>query len=172
MPDSPSQLMRISLVVAAARNHVIGFQGEIPWRLPDDQRFFRRVTIGHTIVMGRKTFDSIGKPLPGRTNLVLSRSPRSAVDGVRYFGDLKAAESWARDQGTEEFFVIGGEALYRDAITHADRIFLTRVDAEPKGDVFFPAIDETQWRCIERDERKADERHDYDFAIETWERRQ
>lgn len=162
--------MRISLVVAAAHNNVIGNRGEIPWRLPDDQRFFRRITMGHVIVMGRKTFDSIGKPLPGRTNLVLSRSDRAPIEGVFAFSDLAEAENWARDRATEELFVIGGEAVYREALPRADRIFLTRVHAEPEGDVFFPEIDAARWRCTRREEHPSDERHAFDFAFETWER--
>jgi dihydrofolate reductase len=170
-PAPEATRMRISLVVAAARNGVIGHQGEIPWRLPDDQRFFRRLTTGHAIVMGRKTFDSIGKPLPSRTNLVLSRSDLSKVEGIHGFASLHDAETWARNQGETELFVIGGEALYRDAMERADLIYLTRVEAEPEGDAFFPEIDQHEWKCIERDARSADDRHGCDFIFETWARR-
>ena len=163
--------MRISLVVAAARNRVIGFRGEIPWRLPDDQRFFRRVTMGHAILMGRKTFDSIGKPLPGRRNLVLSRNAAASTPGVRHFRDLETAVDWARQAAEAELFVIGGEALYRDGMEHADRIFRTHVEAEPQGDVFFPEIDPRIWHCVRREPHAADERHAHEFSIETWERR-
>lgn len=163
--------MRLSLVVAAARNGVIGFRGEIPWRLPDDQRFFRSVTMGHAIVMGRKTFDSIGKPLPGRRNLVLSRTQRESVDAVHLFEDLDAAIDWSQRRDERELFVIGGEAVYREAMPRADRIFRTRVDAKPEGDVFFPDIDPAVWRCVRREPHEADERHAFAFAIETWERR-
>jgi len=127
--------------------------------------------MGHAIVMGRKTFDSIGKPLPGRTNIVLSRGARPAIEGVHAFADFGDAEAWARDGGTKEIFVIGGEALYRDSMPRADRIFLTRVDAEPEGDVFFPEIDETRWRCVRRQSHDADDRHAFEFSFETWERR-
>lgn len=127
--------------------------------------------MGHAIVMGRKTFDSIGKPLRGRTNLVLSRSAQPTIEGVYRFPDLAAAEAWARDRDAKEFFIIGGEALYRDGLPRADRIFLTRVDAAPEGDVFFPEIDETHWRCVRREAHNADDRHAFDFTFETWERR-
>ena len=163
--------MRISLVVAAARNQVIGRGDEIPWRLPDDQRFFRRVTMGHVIIMGRKTFNTIGKPLPGRTNLVLSRRESMTVEGGHVFAGLESAEAWARDRSTKEFFVIGGEALYRESLPRAHRLFLTRVDAEPSGDVFFPEIDEALWHCVRRESHSIDERHAHAFTIETWERR-
>ena len=163
--------MRISLVVAAARNGVIGQRGEIPWRLPDDQRFFRRLTTGHVILMGRKTFDSIGRPLPKRTNLVLSRSDLSAIEGIEAFRSFEDAEQWARERKTPEFFVIGGEALYRDALSKADRIYLTRVDSEPEGDAFFPEIDETQWELAFEKAHPVDEEHALAFRFETWTRR-
>jgi len=163
--------MRISLVVAVARNLVIGHQGQIPWRLPDDQRFFRRLTTGHPVVMGRKTFESIGKPLPDRTNLVVSQRDFSQSPGIRGFAKLSEAQAWVREQGFEELFVIGGEALYREAMGRADRIYLTRVEAEPEGDAFFPELDETLWRCVEQEAHGADERHSHDFSFEVWERR-
>lgn len=171
--------MRVSLVVAAARNGVIGCEGEIPWRLPDDQRFFRALTTGHCIVMGRKTFESIGRALPNRTNVVLSRGDASAIrgetQGVQTASGLAEAEAWARGEGFPELFVIGGEALYRDALVHADRIYLTRVDAEPEGDVFFPVIEAAElealgFRCTGRDPHSSDARHAHSFTIETWQR--
>lgn len=163
--------MRVSLVVAAARNGVIGLAGEIPWRLPDDQKFFRRLTTGHAIVLGRKTFDSIGKALPGRKNLVLSRRPHEPVPGVDFFFDLDSAIDWAREDGQSECFIAGGEAIYREALGTADAIYLTRVDAEPEGDTFFPEIDERLWECVEREPHAIDERHAHAFVIETWRRR-
>ena len=163
--------MRISLVVAVARNLVIGHQGQIPWRLPDDQRFFRRLTTGHPVVMGRKTFESIGKPLADRSNLVVSRRDFSKSPGIRSFAKLTQAEAWARGQGFEELFVIGGEALYREAMERADRIYLTRVEAEPEGDAFFPEMQETDWHCVKQEAHPADERHSHDFSFEVWERR-
>jgi dihydrofolate reductase len=163
--------MRISLVVAVARNRVIGHQGQIPWRLPDDQLFFRRLTSGHPVVMGRKTFESIGKPLPNRSNLVVSRRDFSQIPGIRGFAKLMQAEAWVREQGFEDLFVIGGEALYREAMQRAERIYLTRVEAEPEGDAFFPELDERVWRCVEQQAQRADERHSHDFSFEVWERR-
>lgn len=163
--------MRVSLVVAAARNGVIGLSGEIPWRLPDDQRFFRKLTTGHCIVIGRKTFDSIGRALPGRKNLVLSRSPHEPVKDVEFFRDLSSAVDWARQEGLEECFIAGGEAIYREGLVIADRILLTRVDAEPEGDTHFPELDQRVWQCIDREPHEVDERHAHAFVIETWERR-
>lgn len=163
--------MRVSLVVAAARNGVIGHAGGIPWKLPDDQRFFRNLTKGHCIVIGRKTFDEIGKALPDRKNLVVSRSPRKSEGGVEFFTTLSGAIGWARDHGFSECFVAGGEGIYREALETADCVYLTRVEAEPEGDTFFPAIDEDVWVCTERRPHPIDERHAYAFAFERWERR-
>ena len=163
--------MRVSLVVAAARNDVIGHERAIPWRLPDDQKFFRRVTMGHVLVYGRKTFDEIGKALPGRRNFVLTRSPHDPVDDVDFFPDLAAALAAARETGETECFVAGGEAIYREAMTLADRLYVTRVDAEPEGDTHFPEIDESQWKRVAADPHEPDERHAHAFVFETWERR-
>jgi dihydrofolate reductase len=162
--------VRVSIVVAAARNDVIGDRGRIPWRLPDDQRFFKELTTGHAVVMGRKTYESIGRPLPRRENLVLSRRPVSPAPGLQAFRDLESALLWARSQDFSECFVAGGEAVYGEALAIADRIYLTRVEAEPEGDVRFPQIDESIWRCIRREPHPADERHAHAFTIETWER--
>lgn len=164
--------MRISLVVAAARNGVIGHRGGIPWRLPDDQRFFRRLTSGHCIVIGRKTFDEIGRALPDRKNLVVSRTPRASEGGVEFFTDLPSAIEWARTHGHRECFIAGGEGLYREGLAFADCVYLTRVEAEPEGDTWFPELDPAIWTCVARDERAADERHPHAFAFERWERRE
>ena len=166
--------MRISLVVAAARNGTIGLRGEIPWRLPDDQRFFRRLTLGHPIVMGRKTWESIGKPLPKRIHLVLSKQPAATLgvpDGVHVFSELTDSVDWARDAGHDELFVIGGEAVYRAAMPMADLIYRTLVDAEPEGDAFFPEIDRGDFRCVQRQIHAPDADHAYSFRFETWARR-
>ena len=162
--------MRVSLVVAAARNGVIGSHGKIPWRLPDDQRFFKDVTSGHCVVMGRKTFDSLPKPLPNRENFVLTRRGHDAVPGVEFFVDLAAAIDRARERGFDECFIAGGEAIYREGMDVADRIYRTRIDAEPEGDTRFPEIDEKKWKCVERKPHSIDERHAHTFTFETWDR--
>ena len=162
--------MRISLIVAVARNGVIGNDGEIPWRLPDDQKFFRQTTMGQALVYGRKTFDSIGKALPGRANLVLTRRPHDPVAGIEFVSDLDTAIERARAEGHDECFVAGGEAIYREALATADRVYRTVVDAEPAGDTFFLELDESQWTLTERVAHAVDERHAHAFAIETWDR--
>lgn len=163
--------MRVSMVVAAARNDVIGHRRAIPWKLPDDQRFFRRVTLGHVIVIGRKTFEEIGGPLPGRTNYVLTRRPHAPVEGITFFPDLTSAIEAARAAGFEECLIAGGEALYREGMELADRLYVTRVDATPEGDTFFPAIDPTVWVRVAAEPHEVYARHAHAFVIETWERR-
>ncbi|HEX8103985.1 MAG TPA: dihydrofolate reductase [Solirubrobacteraceae bacterium] len=139
--------MPVSLVVAHSRNNCIGRGGELPWRLPSDLRRFREITMGGTVVMGRRTFESIPpafRPLPGRRNLVLSRDPGYVVEGAEVFSDLDAAlAACGRD-----CFVIGGAAVFAEALPIADRIYATLVDSEVEGDTFMPALREDEWRCV------------------------
>lgn len=140
--------MRIALVAAVARNRVIGRAGELAWRISDDLRHFRRVTLAKPVVMGRKTFASIGRPLPGRINIIISRdcaAPAGALVARSMPEALKLAESAAIDLGADEICVIGGGEVYREALPLAGRIYLTEVDAEPEGDAHFPALDEAEW---------------------------
>lgn len=162
--------MRVSMIVAVARNGVIGNEGEIPWRLPEDQKFFRRTTMGHVLIYGRKTFDSIGRALPGRPNFVLTRSEHAPVEGVDFFADLASAIEAARASGESECFIAGGEAIYREGLAIADRVYRTVVDAEPAGDTRFPELDEARWTCVERTPHAVDDRHAHAFVIETWDR--
>lgn len=162
--------MRVSLIVAAARNGVIGRGGKIPWRLPDDQRFFKKLTIGHCVVMGRKTFDSLPRPLVDRKTLVLSRQAHEPGRDVEFSTDLTSALEQARAEGFTECFIAGGEAVYREGMSAADRIYLTRIEATPEGDTHFPEIDEADWKCIAREAHPIDERHAHAFTFETWDR--
>lgn len=141
---------QIALIVAMARNRVIGANNQIPWHLPDDLKLFKRITMGHHIVMGRKTWESIGRLLPGRTTVIVTRQSGYAVPGAIVAHSLQdAINAAARD---DEIFVIGGAELFREALPIADRIHLTLVDAEPQGDTFMPEIDYTEWREVERTE--------------------
>lgn len=162
--------MRVSLIVAVAKNGVIGADGEIPWRLPEDQKFFRRTTMGHALVFGRKTFESIGKALPGRMNLVLTRSPHAAVDGVEFLSGLDAAVARAREAGHVECFIAGGEAIYHEGLGMADRVYRTLVEAAPAGDTRFPELEAHAWSCVTETPFPIDERHAHAFVIETWDR--
>ncbi|MGH0035605.1 MAG: dihydrofolate reductase [Myxococcota bacterium] len=160
--------MRITLVAALDRRRVIGRGPDIPWRLPDDQRAFKRLTTGHCLVMGRATFESIGRPLPDRTSIVLTRRPDWRAEGALVAADLEAALSLARDRGETECFVVGGAAVYAAALPLADRMVLTRVDAEVEGDVHFPVVDFGDWRLVSEDVHPADARHAFPFAIQDW----
>jgi dihydrofolate reductase len=158
--------MRLTLVVACAENRVIGRDGDLPWRLPDDLKRFRRLTTGHAILMGRRTWESIGRPLPGRRNVVVSTRGPVAAEGVETFASLDAALDAVSDD--PQPFVIGGEALYAAALARAACIELTRVHATPEGDAFFPEVDWRDWRCIDAVVHEADARHAHAFAFETW----
>ncbi|MGK7295677.1 MAG: dihydrofolate reductase [Candidatus Wenzhouxiangella sp. M2_3B_020] len=137
-----SKTPEIVLVAAMGRNRVIGVDGRMPWHLPADLKHFKSVTMGHPIVMGRRTFESIGRPLPGRRNVVLSRSLDSAPDGVEVQASLDAALGGIDD---EAVMIIGGGAVYDEVLPRADRMELTLVDAAPEGDTFFPAYDRHEW---------------------------
>lgn len=148
----------IVLVAALGRNRVIGADGGMPWHLPADLKHFKAVTLGHPIIMGRRTFESIGRPLPGRRNIVLSTSMDESGDGVDVFGSLDQALSAIDD---ETVMVIGGGMLYAQALPRADRLELTFVDAEPDGDTHFPPIDRHEWRLTAMQRRGADDDNEY-----------
>ena len=160
----PSAVPRIALIAAVARNGVIGLHGRLPWRLPDDLKRFRALTNGHAIVMGRKTWDSIGKPLPERQNIVVSRHLDFAAPGAVVAHSLPEAIGLATLPSP--VFVIGGEAIYRDALPLADLLFLTEIDREFDGDARFPDFDHAQWRATARESRRldGDAGFAYDFA--------
>lgn len=157
--------MRISLIAAVAEDGTIGRDGRLPWHLPDDLRRFRALTTGHHVIMGRRTFESIGRPLPQRTNLVLSRDPALRADGIQVFSSLETALAFARVAGESEAFVIGGAAIYALALPLADRIYLTRVAARVGGDAVFPPIDEADWSERSREPHAADDRHAHSFEL-------
>lgn len=142
---------RLSLIAAVARNGVIGAANQIPWRLSTDMKRFKSITMGKPLIMGRKTYDSIGKPLPGRRNIVVSRDPGFSADGVdvaaSFVKALAAAKEAAGGDGSTEIMVIGGGEIYRSAIDLADRLYITYVDTTPEGDTYFPAIDQTSWQA-------------------------
>jgi dihydrofolate reductase len=135
---------RVTLIVARARNGVIGRDNAMPWRIAGEQAFFKRVTMGHPIIMGRKTWESIGRPLPGRRSIVVSRNPAYSATGAEVVASLEQA--MARCDGAAESFVIGGAELYRAALPRADRLLITEIDADFDGDAFMDAPDPTRWR--------------------------
>jgi dihydrofolate reductase len=144
--------MRKVIVAAVGRNGVIGVAGGLPWRLPEDLARFKEITMGHALVMGRATYESIGRPLPGRSNIVLTRSPDWSGDGVDVVSSLQEAVDLAADRGQDVFFS-GGAEVYRMALDISDRLELTEVDAEPDGDTFFPPVDWSKWREVSRQDR-------------------
>jgi dihydrofolate reductase len=160
---------RVIVVVAAAENGVIGRANALPWRLPDDLKRFKALTMGKPIIMGRKTFESIGKPLPGRMNIVLTTSAGFAHEGVIAVGSLRQALDAASD--AVAVCVIGGAAVYRDALAIADEVQLTLVHAVIDGDAFFEPLDPAVWQEVASEHRAADERHAYAMTFKTMRRR-
>ena len=164
-----AQAPLISLVVAMARNGVIGRNNALPWRLPEDLKRFKAITMGKPILMGRKTYESIGKPLPGRTNIVLTRDRGWRAEGVQVVGSVAEALQQARDAA--ELAVIGGAEIYRLTLPVAGRIHLTRVEAHVVGDTVFPELDPAQWLSSQVGSLPADERNQYPMTFLTLERR-
>ncbi len=159
---------RKSLIVAMSNNRVIGRDGRLPWHLGDDLRRFKQLTMGHTIVMGRKTFESIGRPLPGRTSIVVTRQPDYHPRGVIVAASLHEAARLAAG-GTELFYIGGGE-IYRQVLPQVERIYMTRVHAQIAGDTVFPELAPGQWRLIEQTDHAADEKNDFPFSFLAYER--
>jgi dihydrofolate reductase len=155
----------ISIIVAVAENGVIGSDNRLPWHLPDDLKRFKALSLGKPIVMGRRTFDSIGKPLPGRTNIVISRQAGLVIEGVVVTHSLDAALAAAGS--VPEIVVIGGAEIFRQVLPRTTTIHLTRVHAGVAGDVLFPELDPAQWREAAVEHHAADERHQYAFSFVT-----
>ena len=158
----------ISIIVAASANNVIGAQGDLPWRLPDDLRRFKTVTMGKPIVMGRKTWESIGRALPGRQNIVITRQQDFAAEGCDVVQSTDAAIAVAGD--VSEIMVIGGSEVYTLFLPVAQRLYLTRVHADVNGDAFFPAVDADEWQLVSDEAHSADRRNEFDFSFRIYER--
>ena len=158
----------VSLVAAVAANRVIGRGGGLPWRLPDDLKHFKRLTLDHTVIMGRKTFEEIQRPLANRRNVVISRRRAWRPHGVTVVPSLE--EALALGANEDEVFVIGGGEIYQLALPLADRLYLTVVGAEVEGDTLFPSLGEAAWVLEEEEHHPADERHSYPFTFRTYRR--
>lgn len=158
----------ISLIVAAAENNAIGMSNQLLWHLPNDLKFFKNTTWGMPVIMGRKTFESVNKPLPGRFNIVITRQAVWQVDGVITATDLQDALKKAAETNCKEFFIAGGGEIYKEAFRQADKIYLTRVHETIDGDTFFPVIDESEWQLISSQDFVADEKHKYAYSFQTW----
>lgn len=166
--------MKLSVIAAVAENGVIGCRGDLPWHLSADLKRFKQLTMGHAIVMGRKTWESIGRPLPGRVSIVISRQtdyqPRFTEVRVATNLDDALAAIRAADCDQDEAFVIGGARIYEMSLARADRLLLTRVHANVEGDVWFSEVDWKRWRMTEEIRHAADRRNDYDYSFQTFER--
>ncbi|MBZ0092631.1 MAG: dihydrofolate reductase [Sulfuricellaceae bacterium] len=155
-------LPRLSLIAAMARNRAIGIANTLPWRLPEDLKHFKALTMGHHMVMGRKTYESLGRPLPGRTTVVVTRSPFFQAQGCIVVNSIDNAISAC--QGDDEIFFVGGAELYRQAIALADRLYLTEIQADFPGDAFFPEFDKLAWRETERRVQRTETGLEYHFV--------
>jgi dihydrofolate reductase len=160
--------MRISIIVAMASNRAIGHENRLPWHLPADLKHFRHITMGKPIVMGRKTWESIGRPLPGRTNIVVTRDEHYTAEGCLVVHSMQEAMQAAGD--SEEVMVIGGAEFYRQALPYAETLYLTLVEGEFEGDAFFPEIDETGWRAVASESHEPDEKNPHAYRFVTLQR--
>ena len=163
----------LSLIAALGENRVIGVDNSMPWHLPGDFKYFKATTLGKPIIMGRKTWDSLGRPLPGRLNIVVSRQADLVLEGAEVYSSLEAAvvraEEWAKVQGVDELMLIGGAQLYAQGMAQADRLYLTRVALSPEGDAWFPAFDVNQWKLVSNIVNPAeDDKPAYNFEV--WEK--
>lgn len=159
----------ISIIVAASTNNVIGVDGELPWKISDDLRRFKALTMGKPIVMGRLTWDSIGRPLPGRQNIVITRQPGFSADGCDVVASPAAALAIAGD--AEEIMIIGGSQIYDLFLPKAGRLHITRVHTEIEGDAFFPSISEADWKLVASESHEASDKNEFAFDFRTCERK-
>lgn len=162
-------MSRLTIIAAIARNGVIGKNNTLPWHLPADMAFFKKTTTGHTIVMGRKNYQDIGRPLPNRRNIVLSRDANFAANGCEVVGSF--AEMLENSKHDEEVFIIGGAAIYEIALDQVDRMLVTKIDGDIEGDVFFPKIVWSDWEEISREHHKPDDKNKFGFDIVEYERK-
>jgi len=166
--------MIISTIVAIAKGGVIGKDNDIPWYLPADLKYFKKRTSGHHIIMGRKCYQSIGKPLPKRTNVILTRNPFFLASSCIVCPSLEEAIALARRNGETEAFIIGGGEIYKQSMALVDRVYLTEVDVEVDGKkeelIYFPALEEGEWKMIEEEKHQADEKNKFNYTFKTFER--
>lgn len=160
--------MMISIITAMDENQLIGKDNGLPWKLPADLQFFKKVTMAKPIIMGRKTFESIGRPLPGRTNVVITRDASFEAEGCEVVYSLENAIEKVKD--VNEAMVIGGENIYKQFLPLADRLYLTKVSGSFDGDAWFPEISFNQWKLIEREDHSADDKNESDYSFQVFER--
>ncbi|MBO9570742.1 MAG: dihydrofolate reductase [Chitinophagaceae bacterium] len=162
--------MIVSLVVAASENNVIGRDNRLLWRLPNDMTFFKNVTWGMPVIMGRKTYESLGKPLKGRTNIIITRNADFGKEDIVVVSSLDEAISVAAATDAKECYIIGGGEIYKQSIEIANKVYMTRVLTVIEGDTYFPVIDRNEWKLSNVKSFEADDKHAYAYRFETWER--
>ena len=166
LEESP---MKLALIAAMAQNRVVGIDNKLPWHLPEDLKYFKRITTGKAVIMGRKTYESIGRPLPNRTNIVITRSTEFSAPGIEVVNSLDAAIELAENvsliNAVDEVMVIGGAQIYEAALPQADRLYLTHVHANVEGDAYFPDVDMSQWKELGREDYDASETNPYDYSF-------
>lgn len=160
----------LSFIFAMDKNRVIGKNNDLPWRLPEDLKFFKRVTMGHPIVMGRKTHESIGRALPGRENIIVTRDNNYKAEGCTVIHSVSEVERIGKES-EEEVFVIGGSELFKATFDAADRLYITYIEEEFEGDTFFPEFDEKEWKLLSKDKGLKDEKNIYDYFFMIYERK-
>jgi dihydrofolate reductase len=163
--------MIVSLLVAASENNVIGKDNQLPWHLPNDLKYFKNLTWGMPILMGRKTFDSIGKPLPGRKSIVITRNKDWQEEGVAVVHSIEEAIQKAESFGVKEIFVIGGAEIFKTSLTTADRLYLTRIHHPFDGDVYFPKVSPDEWELTSSRFCEADEKNPFNHTYQVWEKK-
>ena len=161
--------MLVSIIVALARNRVIGKEDGLPWHIPNDLKHFKIITMGKPIIMGRKTHESIGRPLPGRENIILTRDENYKAEGCTVLHSLEAIYEHCND--LEEIMITGGAEIYKQSLAHVQRLYLTEVYAEVEGDTFFPEFDRDQWIELSREDHQADEKNEFDYSFLVLERK-
>ncbi len=163
--------MTISAIVAISENNAIGKDNQLPWHLPEDLKFFKRTTMGKPVLMGRKTFDSLGRPLPGRLNIVLSRGNVALPEGVLLYHSLEEGIDKLKDSDSDEVFIIGGGQIFEEAMDLIDRLYITEVHTTIEGaNAFFPDVDHSHWKLVWEEKHQADEKHQYDYTFKQYER--
>jgi len=160
----------ISIIVAASENNAIGKNNQLLWHLPNDLKYFKNITWGGVVVMGRKTFESVGKPLPGRINIVITKQPDWKAEGIVVSNNIDDALSKAYETNCKEIFIIGGGQIYQEILPNTDRIYLTRVHVQLEADTFFPSIDETEWLLTSHRDCPADEKNIYSHSFQVWDK--
>lgn len=165
--------MKLSMIVAVAENGVIGRNNALPWYLPNDLKYFKQTTMGKPVIMGRKTYESIGKPLPGRTNIVITRQADYQPEGVKVVNSVEAARELAESvcliDGQDEAMIMGGAEIYALALPHTDRLYLTEVHADVEGDAFFPEYDKSLWQEVAREDFAAEGPNPYNYSFVVYE---